>query len=66
MKQYEEDDPNRPETEEDGILAEQRRRMQVLRLSKVQPGQPRGLWTLQDLMPSKEASYIEDKAKTSL
>jgi hypothetical protein len=39
-KEYRDDDPNRPETEEDGIRAEALRRLQVRRMFTGQSGQP--------------------------
>jgi hypothetical protein len=59
-----EDDPNRPETEEDGIRAEALRRLRVLRLSDPRPGLIQGSSLLPNNTPQQTASTFDDKPDT--
>jgi hypothetical protein len=58
------DDPNRPETEEDGIRAEALRRLRVRRASMGQPGQTLELSLLPNNTPQQTASTSDDKPDT--
>jgi hypothetical protein len=59
-----EDDPNRPETEEDGIRAEALRRLKVRLLSKGQPGQTQELSLSLNNTPGTTTSPSSGKLNT--
>lgn len=59
------DDPNRPETEQDGIRAEALRRLKVRQLLKAQPAPTPDLSPSPSSTPSKPASTSKGKARSS-
>jgi hypothetical protein len=61
-----EDDPNRPETEEDGIRAEALRRLKVRLLSKGLLDPTRPLSLSQNNTPPTTASTFADKPDTQM